>query len=143
MTSSSNAKFLCLRCFNCASPREALLYTVTGCLSYAARTLVNAYFITLDLSFFFWGLQVRHTTAYVHNLLHLSFTYVIVRCSCPRMVKVAPWTVGHTVEHQTKFSWVDGLLLTFISMGHAARTASYAMTVRCYSATPEYIGFSV
>ena len=38
MTSSSNAKFLCLRCFNCASPREALLYTVTGCLSYAAAT---------------------------------------------------------------------------------------------------------
>ena len=49
------------------------------------------------------------------------------------MVKVAPCTVGHTVEHQAKYSWVDGLLLAFISMGHAARTASYAMTVRCYT----------
>ena len=31
-----------------------------------------------------WGLQVRHATAHVHNLLQLSFTYVIARCNSPR-----------------------------------------------------------
>ena len=31
-----------------------------------------------------WGLQVRHATAHVHNLLQLSFTYVIARCNFPR-----------------------------------------------------------
>ena len=28
-----------------------------------------------------WGLQVRHATAHVHNLLQLSFAYVIARCN--------------------------------------------------------------
>ena len=31
-----------------------------------------------------WGLQVRHATAHVHNLLHLSFPYVIARYNFPR-----------------------------------------------------------